>query len=411
MILKLAAVSLLGLFLVSGFAISPAQAIQPSKMQEVSITVGIELGLASQVIQWVKQYAGSLHFTFVIDGNGTDTSFTTHKRPYDWDQSWFFTNSTWFKSLSAYGDVIPSIPFALQVQAPKDRIAAVSHVLQVWRTQTGRYPPGVFAYQPDTVISNFLRNKGIGYILGYCFDQYQIDWMTERGGWQLPYYASRTNVLAPGNRSAGGTVILPYVTWDWLASFTVNHDLDGEPSGIPVDNATAYLIGLISASFASSSPFLYFGFSFFFGSADLPTIGQVLHWVIRQHYLTMPASQFVVWFRDHYRKTPTYSVNFVSPYDGQSVEWYYSQSYRIARTNGSVVSFVDYTKQAPDRFLTGEAIVNFSLPHTGTNNIDNSLSFVIDGLGGGLYRAPVRDPGVPFSGSLASFPAWYYGRA
>ena len=382
-----------------------------TRVQNVSVSILLEPPTIDPFLQWVQQYRGTLSFTFIVDANGSGTYNTTHQWPYNFSHGWFFENMTWFRILSNYGDIIPTVPFAIQVNTPNDRIAIVNQTLNEWRTYTGHYPDGMLAYQPDTVVANFLKTKGVGYIMGYCFDQYQLDWMTERGGWQLPYYASSTNVLAPENMSKGGVVILPWVTWDWVSSFTVNHLLDGEPEDVPVGNMTTYIIDLMKASLSASSPFSYFGLSFVFESVskagDLPTVEQILYWIEQQHYSTMPAGEFVSWFESNFQRTPTYTVDFTSPYNGHSVEWYYSQSYRIARTNGSVVSFVDYSSQRSDPYLTGNAVVNFSAPHIGGNTMDNSLGFVIDALGGGMYRAPIRDSSVQYSGSLSDFPSRY----
>ena len=377
-------------------------------MQNISISILLESATQkpqafNSFLGWVSKYKGMLNFTFIIDS----TNSSSHPS--------FFENLTWFRMLSTYGDVIPTIPYAIQTYAPNDRIVMVNETLNNWKANTGHYPAGIFAYQPDTVVANFLKAKGVDYIMGYCFDQYQIDWMTERGGWQLPYYASSTNVLAPENSSQGGVVILPWVTWDWVSSFTVNHLLDGEPENVPVSNVTTYITNLMKASLSASSPFSYFGFSFVFDlvskAGDLPTVAQILSWIEQQHYSTMPTGEFVSWFKSNYQSTPTYMVDFTSPYNGQRMEWYYNQSCRIARTNGKVVSFVDYSAQRPDPYLTGHAVVNFSAPHIGNNTIDNSLSFVIDGLGGGMYRAPVRDLGVEYGGNLADFPSYYEATA
>jgi len=380
-------------------------------MQNVSVSILLEPPTIGLFLQWIQQYKGTLSFTFIVDANGSGTYSTTHQWPYSFSYQWFFENLTWFRILSTYGDIIPTIPFAIQVNTPDDRITIVNHTLSEWKAYAGHYPAGLFAYQPDTVVANFLKTKGVGYIMGYCFDQYQLDWITERGGWQLPYYASSTNVLGPENTSQGGVVILPWVTWDWVSSFTVNHLLDGEPEDVPVGNMTTYVTDLMKASLSASSPLSYFGFSFVFDSVskagDLPIVDQILSWIEQQHYSTMPASEFVSWFESNYRQTPTYTVDFTSPYNGHKVEWYYSQSYRIARTNESVVSFVDYSSQRPDPYLTSHAVVNFSSPHIDSNTMDNSLSFVIDALGGGMYRAPVRDSSIQYSGSLSDFPSYY----
>lgn len=53
----------------------------------------------------------------------------------------------------------------------------------------------MFDFQPDTYTVNYCETKNMTYVTGYCFDQYAVDWMTERGGWQSPYYASHDHIL------------------------------------------------------------------------------------------------------------------------------------------------------------------------------------------------------------------------
>jgi hypothetical protein len=72
-----------------------------------------------------------------------------------------------------------------------------------------------------------------------------------------------------------------------------------------------------------------------------------------------------------------------------------------------VVSYVDYTDQQPDRYLTSYSPILWDYPANSTNIVDNSLSFKVDALGGGYLRAPVSSASVPYDGDLDGFGGYY----
>jgi hypothetical protein len=87
------------------------------------------------------------------------------------------------------------------------------------------------------------------------------------------------------------------------------------------------------------------------------------------------------------------------------VEWFYNQNKRVARVNGEVVSYINYENQNPDKFLNHTFVPDISLaPNNPDNCVDDSLNFTIDGIGGGQYRAPIRDNGTAYNGTLGNFP-------
>jgi hypothetical protein len=382
------------------------------QMRELAITIGVDYPFFDQLVQLINAYAPDFHgFTFAIDPLVSNHTM---------DFSWALGNQTRLEFLETMGDVIPFLwggffyaeqAPPLQSLDPSQRIAVVDDVLAQWINYTGRLPDGVFCWQPDTFTLNYLETKGIQFNIGYCFDQYVIDYMTMRGGWQEPYYASSWNALAPNNQTEGGVVILPYVTWDWIDSFTRSHFYDSEPYDTPSDvgDKASYIEALIERTMASSQPIGYAAFSFFTSAQNNWTeTGQILkHLIEGDSYQKMSVGDFVTWFKMNYPTTPTYHVDFTSPHDGQSIEWYYSTQARIARANGTVLSYVDYRHQGPDPYLTNAAVINFSQPRSSTNSIDNSLNFTLDALGGGQYRHPIVGTGVSYTGPLAAFPEWY----
>jgi hypothetical protein len=210
---------------------------------------------------------------------------------------------------------------------------------------------------PDTYTSQYLLTRGVEYYQGYCFDQYNVDRMTMRGGFQMPYYANSTNILCPST-SVGGMVILPHSTWDWVDSFTVSHNLQLHPMNLinqfngNVSIAKNYFLKMIDNSFVNSSPFGYvtvqFEWSWCSQGGDAP---YALDWIQtllseKSSYKYWTFEDTVNWFKTNYDQTPTYRINFTSPYDGQQIEWYYDQHSRIARIGDNVVSYVNYARSA-----------------------------------------------------------------
>jgi hypothetical protein len=150
------------------------------------------------------------NFTFCIWNNAEDS---------------ILYNETRIHTLKAHGEVIPRLAY-IQELNPVDRQAAVDKTLAKYTEALGKTPMGIYDFIPDTYTAQYLQKKGLIYYQGYCFDQYNIDYMTMRGGFQMPYYASPENVLIPGDNS---TVILPHASWDWVASFQVTHNLQLHP--------------------------------------------------------------------------------------------------------------------------------------------------------------------------------------
>jgi len=242
-----------------------------------------------------------------------------------------------------------------------------------------------------------------------------VDWMTERGGWQLPYYASHEHVLIPNNVSSHGVVVFPHQVWDWVSSFTVSHNLHTHPLSIirsifdgNADLAGNYFLDLIERSL-EAEPFGFAPVQFEWCWHYRNDVhNYVKNWT--QTLLSTPSYDFwtyedvAEWFNNEYSATPDYHVDFSSPFDSQEIEWYYCKDFRVARVGDEIVSYVRYDEQESDKFLVSTFTPNTSLsPHAVENSIDNSLTFEIDALGGGEYRSPIRDSGVPYFGELSDY--------
>ncbi len=402
---KLVLLILVVFLIISSFTNSySVSAASPAALKRnVSISIQLIEQSYDPFMQWIQPIAKDFHnFTLVVmpSLNGT----------YDW----FVKNQTRINQLSAIGEVIPGAGY-LQHRTPQDRTISLSNLVSSWETYVGKKPKGFFMFQPDTLSVNFLKSKDVNYVLGYCFDQYYVDWMAMRGGWQLPYYASQTNALMPENRTKGGAVVLPWLTWDWKDSFITSHNYDTHPidtTFLFVRNSSDYILNLIEANLAASSPLGYSAFSFEFDWIHSVNLTERTSAILRSifandSYEKLSCGNFTEWFKTTYPTTPAYHVNFVAPSSNRSIEWFFDLNSRISRLDGEVVSYVDYRNQTVDRFLNKTATVNFNQPKTPENSIDTSLQFKIDALGGGEFRAPSQQNGIEYNGTLSDFPSYY----
>ena len=332
--------------------------------------------------------------------------------------NYWLDNSTRLNTLKNYGKLIP-VTLYMASMTPNERVKIVDSLFNTWTTKVGYSPKGFFDFQPDTYTANYLEEKNVSYVVGYCFDQYAIDWMTERGGWQLPYFAHHGNVLRPNNVQSQGIVVFPHLTWDWSASFTETHHLCTHPLALQtvfdgnMTSAETYFQNLIDNTLEACEPLglVSVQFEWVWAGIDGGIKDYAKIW-IKNLLATKPVrfwtyEDIAGWFKANYALTPDYSVNFVSPYNNEKIEWYYCQTFRIARINGNVVSYVKYDVQADSPFLASSLRPDFASPWSLGNCIDTSLSFTIDALGGGLYRNPVLNTPFPFEGQLSQFPATY----
>jgi hypothetical protein len=377
-----------------------AQTTQTPQMKEIAITIMIYEANYEAFTQWIQPYTYFHNFTFLLN---PDNGY-----------SWALANKTRMDFLASIGEIMPATYFAIQKNLPEERIAILDRILNEWKNYTHQVPEGFFMYQPDTYSLNYLRSQGVNYTMGYCFDQYNVDFMTERGGWQLPYYASSKHALAPENETLGGMVVLPWLTWDWIDSFTLSHMFQSETwQCAKSSNTSQYVIDLLEANANACQPFSYGAFSFdfdwYYGNGAIHNATKVLNHLLASPLTKMSCTNFTKWFKTNYPATPTYNVDFTSPNSGTHIEWFYNQTYRIAKTNGQVVSFVEYGRQQIDRYCSTAAPINWTKEAGDPKNcIDNSLNFTVDALGGGIFRPLPRDSPIWFDGDIENFPIYYY---
>jgi hypothetical protein len=381
----------------------PSSEIAPTTNRTNIVSLSIIIDDArdfDQLAAWLK-VLNFRNFTFVVVEGVTN--------------DYILNNSTRLSVLEQYGKIIPRLSYS-PGYTPDTRVSNANFTLNEFTDALGYTPKGVMDFIPDTYTAQYLLTRGVAYYQGYCFDQYDIDLMTTRGGFQMPYYANASNILCP-NTSTDGMIILPHSTWDWVASFTVSHNIQLHPVNLMNLKfegggrlaAKSYFLNMIDETFAGSSPFGYvtvqFEWSWCCRDAD-PS--QVLDWVqtllsTRPSYNYWTFEEAANWFKANYERTPTYRIDFKSPYDGEQIEWYYSLSSRVARIGNNVVSYVDYTDQQPDKYLSTYTSLSWKPPANVTTVIDNSVQFKVDALGGGYLRAPVATSTVPYSGDLQFF--------
>ena len=321
------------------------------------------------------------------------------------------TNTTLINFLRQRGEVLAQT-FYPQLYSPGDREKSIDF-LKTTFDSIGAPTSGIFMFQPDTYTLNYAKTKGFTHCVGYCFDQYRIDHMTMKGGWQLPYYHNENNSLRPSEKN-DGLVVYPHLTWDWAASLTVSHQCCTHILGVRYDlfpqddeRSARYIFDLVKANLNSVEPFGYATYMFEWNWAvnqlNLSDYSRVVTAEIIKEFGSYAKTykETTEWFRRAYpTETPTYHFTFTSPYDGSTAEWYFNKVCRIARIEGQVRSYVLYVNQT-DRFLEQPSTINWSNPNSA---VDNSLSFVIDDLGGGRYRDIPHGGSRFFDGDLEDFP-------
>lgn len=353
-------------------------------------------------------------YSWLTSVNYTKFTFVIYSFP---NESYILDNSTRVNILKQYGEIIPRLPY-YQQNNTSERERMIDDELKKYNDTVGYSPKGIMDFVPDTYSANYALSKGVEYYQGYCFDQYAIDYITQRGGFQMPYYASPAHILVPST-TGGGIVVLPHSTWDWVASFTANQNLQAHVDNLMTifyNNRTLaknYFLSFIDNTFSGSQPFGFINFQFEWSwTLSWNNTDVAKDWITTlmteysQSLVTY--EEFVDWFKLNYPTTPEYRINFTSPYDQERIEWYYSNESRVARIGSYVVSYVDYTMQLSDKYLNQTATINWPGNASDPKNcVDDSLTFYVDALGGGLLRHPPSTLPIPYTGDLRDFSKYY----
>lgn len=342
-------------------------------------------------------------------------------------------NATRGNVLRSYGNVIPRLPY-LQTYSVSERFAFIDDVVAWFRywMGVGEIAVNFMDFVPDTVSVRHLHEfYGCTYVQGYCFDQYVIDFVSMRGGWQLPYYSSYNNVMLPSDGK--GVVVFPHVTWDWSESFYKDFSLTTHIVGLldsvsvfrnDVAGAKDYWLKLIDRSLVSCSPFGFVSVQWeWCWLLSLGYQDYAFEWleaVLENPLYTFWSYEAVAgWFNDFYEANPVYRVVFTSPFGvekyNSAIEWYYDNLKRVCRYDGKVVSYVDYRISHYDEYRIDAQIIAWGGDWADWNCVDISLydCIKIDALGGGVLRFEGVGKGEVYSGALADFGAlaspsiWY----
>ncbi|MEM2849205.1 MAG: hypothetical protein QXI36_02900 [Candidatus Bathyarchaeia archaeon] len=349
------------------------------------------------------------NFTFVLDYR-----FSNYMKNH------VMINQTRINFLKNYGKMIPVFSLMIASLSPRERESYADNIFKYWYDHIGEYPKGIFTFMPDTYTVNYLHSKyGILYIQGYCFDQYLIDWMTTRGGWQLPYYASPFHILRPNNVYPRGVVVFPHITWDWVASFTHDHQYSTHILGTYVkfnrnsSLALNYIIYLSEETLGRTTPFGFVSIQAEWGWALvrpglIDEFSTLIDYFVSKGFRCWTYEDVAKWFLTNYDFTPSYHLIFTSPvFQNETIEWFYCLNFRVARIGSKIVSYVDYTAQENDVSLLQKTAINTSKPQSPENCLDNSLTFEIDALGGAPNRAPIKTEPYTYTGELKDFPLHY----
>jgi hypothetical protein len=403
---------LVALFLaiVLAFSLVVAYFNSGSSHGEMFVSLSIILDMGGN--NWVEDYYNRLE-SFLNTCSFHNWTFCI----FQYCQDAWLTNTTRLNLLKTYGVLIPRIDYA-QTWALPNRSALVDAIFANWSSYVGYYPKGVFDYAPDAYVANYVYSKyNCTFYQGYCFDQYRTDYMSMRGGWQLPYYADGSNILVPKRNK--GIVVFSHASWDWIDSFQINHNLQLHPMNLiqyfgNSRRAEQYFLNMIARNSYSCNPFSLSVVQFEWGwccksNDDSETSVWIRH-LLNHNYLFWNFEDIAEWFSNSFDHTPEYTIRFTSPNSGKSIEWFYSCDYRISRVAGMVNSFVQYSNQDVDKYLTTSAVIDWSrpsCPNEADNQIDLSLNFSIDALGGGFLRSPVITKSYEWVGDLRDFPSHY----
>ena len=362
-------------------------ATEPVRIVEMGIGIDRE-ELIDEMRAFIKSFDETARFNFLL---------------MDWRIVW---HQDFLRFLSARGEIIPAF-YYMQTLSPEERARCVDRNLETFKQVLGVYPNGTFQFQPDTFTVNYLAEKyGSRFVCGYCLDQYLIDYMTMRGGWQFPYYASTWNVQVPSKDP--GVVVLPHITFDLAARYSMNHRWNTHPlnalevTGGDTQRATAYITALINEALRATHPFGYarieFEFSWAHKLGALPFIQDYYKGLRNRSDITfMTSNEVATWFRRNFATTPNYAIKFQSPSTGDTAEWSFNTKMRVMRNGSTILSLIDYTKQIPDKYLNLTAVVDFSKDWGLSNHIDTSLDYRIDALGGGVDNPTPAGTGVPYT--------------
>jgi hypothetical protein len=312
------------------------------------------------------------------------------------------------------GIIIPEFSF-MQTLPPTQREITARDRFNLFKSITGEYPSGIFAFQLDTYTLNYLKDsKGIKFALGNAWDQVNVDFISNRGAYAFPYYASRRNMLVPARavEDASVLVIQPFViSLTDLYHYDNNQLIDVLTHGGDLDE-----FKYLSLNYPFFSPF-FLELDWLLSLNDqrmTQAFIEAYTWVFRNFKVITPLA-FAEAFHQYFPTTPEYHVFFKSSSHsafpdtaGLTIEWLMNPDVRIARVSDRVVSALRYKQQPYDTFLTKTQSISFNGSRFGenaTNTINLDLVFDVDTLWQYEYgnRTLKHASSIVFDGDLHDF--------
>jgi hypothetical protein len=261
--------------------------------------------------------------------------------------------------------IVPEFSF-MQTLPPSSREGVVDARFMAFESVIGSYPSGVFSFQLDTYTLNYLRDKfNVHFAVGNVWDQVNIDFMSLRGGFALPYYASRHHCLIPTKARADASVLVipPFaVAPTNRYHFDNNHLLDLYTHGVDGEE-----FRYVSLNYPFFTPFfLELDWLISLNSTEALRIFTESYSWVYENFNVVTAEQFDELFEYSFSATPEYRFTYSSSSldvfpetEGWTIEWLMSSSCRIARLGDKVVSALSYKVQDEDPFLTTSKSIDF----------------------------------------------------
>ncbi len=309
---------------------------------------------------------------------------------------------------------IPEISFC-QTLEPSEREMLIDRKFQDFKDVSGDFPSGIFSFQLDTYTLNYAVDRyALDFAVGNTWDQVNIDFMSLRGGFPLPYYASRHHNLVPAKTvdDASVLVVPPFaVSLTDRYHYDNNHIIDEYTHGIDFEE-----FEYISLQYPVLSPF-FLELDWLIELNDPVLLNSFIEsysWVYG-NFDVVSAQEFSTTFKSYFPVTPEYHFNYSSSNmtsfpetKGWNIEWLMNPDYRIARVDDKVISAINYNVQSDDPFLSSSQKIDFTGLRFGedpNNMISTDLSFDIDNLWQSEYgdRTLTKTDYAIFTGHLKDF--------
>lgn len=320
-----------------------------------------------------------------------------------------------YNAFRDYADCIISEFSFMQTLKPSEREQVVDARFVTYKSVSGSYPSGVFSFQLDTYTLNYVREKfKVNFAIGNVWDQVNIDFMSLRGGFAAPYYASRHHNLIPARtRDEASVLVIPplAIAPTNRYHFDNNHLIDLYNNDVDMKE-----FKYVSLNHPFFTPFfLELDWLINLNNTEIMRIFVESYTWVYKNFNVVTAEQFAKIFESCFPTTPSYhfvyassNLNAFPETKGWKIEWLMIPDCRIARVGDKVVSALDYNVQNEDPFLLSSKGINFTGSRFGEdpNNIVNTdLSFDIDDLWQSEYgdRTLKKTGYAVYTGKLEDF--------